>query len=78
MSWKISKVYTHEWPDFKPHLIRLWNSLFDFPLDKSDWYIYLVRIGHAVINVFFVEFFRSFAYTLGHLIWVIIILCIFL
>ena len=60
MSWRTQEI-KEEWEAYKPHLGRLWNS-------RTS----LADFSHAFINAFFVEFFRCFAYTLGHAIWLAI------
>jgi hypothetical protein len=58
-SWRLWEI-KEEWEAYKPHLVRLSQART------------LVDFGHAFTNAFFVEFFRCFAYTLGHAIWLVI------
>ena len=55
MSWRFWEI-RDEWQAFKPHLSRLSRAVRRFELEET---------GHAFVNIF-VEFYRGFAYTLGH------------
>lgn len=57
MTWEVDKLWRREWPSYKVHLRRWW-----YDLRARAW----IDLSHSTINLF-VEFFRAFAYTLGHL-----------
>jgi len=72
MSWKISKFHEKEIGSYVPHLVRFINTIKSVPANHTwpSWKIYLAEIGHAWRNLD-VEFFRSFAYTLGHVLGIL-------
>ena len=64
MSWEFSKVST-ELANYKEHWVRFWTDIkavVDLPKDGAAW----KTLSHSYVNLF-VEFYRLFAYTIGHI-----------
>ena len=70
MTWKVSKLWKQEIPEFKIHLTRIGDHWAIRDFKSWDWY---KELSHAIVNLF-KEFYESFAYTLGHVtFWTLIL-----
>lgn len=61
MGWEVNKLWKKEWPSYKGEIYRCWLDV-----RARDW----EEFKHSWTNLK-VEFFRKFAYTLGH-VWQVV------
>ena len=74
MGWRVYELWTEEWPSYKPHLKRFWQSIlgkYEKPNDHDNDG-YWVTLSHSYTNLG-PEFFESFRSTLGHILMLIVV-----
>jgi len=64
-SWNVYELWEQEWPQYREVLWK-WKLVFLRGPRHYGWRLWLSGMGHRSMDLV-VEFFRVFAYTIGHL-----------